>query len=114
MPFFQATFLPTLLPAELFFKCDSLKYNLKCSSKTQINFLETWGIYTRRAGKLYKARSRLYQSQSLQVNTHVKALVEIYTIHSFAQLESNLKTMKSSTSGKRHADSFAQLSNLVC
>ena len=28
----------------------------------------TWGICTRRAGKLYKARSRLYRSQILQVN----------------------------------------------
>ena len=30
---------------------------------------DTWGICTRRAGKLYKARSRLYRSQFLQVNT---------------------------------------------
>ena len=44
------------------------------------------GICTRRAGKLYKARSRLYRSQILQVNTHVKALAEIYIIHSFAPL----------------------------
>ena len=29
-------------------------------------------------GKLYKARSRLYRSQILQANTHVKALAEIY------------------------------------
>ena len=52
---------------------------------------DTWGICTQRAGKLYKARSRLarsrlYRSQILQVNTHVKALAEIYTIHSFAQV----------------------------
>ena len=46
----------------------------------------TWGICTRRAGKLYKARSRLYRSQFLQVNTRWKALAEIYTMHSFAQL----------------------------
>ena len=30
--------------------------------------IETWGICTRRAGKLYRARSRLYRSQILQVN----------------------------------------------
>ena len=30
----------------------------------------TWGICTRRAGKLYKARSRRYRSQILRVNTH--------------------------------------------
>ena len=41
---------------------------------------------TRRAGKLYKARSRLYRSQILQVNTRWKALAEIYTMPSFAQL----------------------------
>ena len=35
-------------------------------------------------GKLYSARSRLYRSQSLQVNMHLKALAEIYTMHSFA------------------------------
>ena len=29
----------------------------------------TWAICTRRAGKLCKARSRLYRSQILQVNT---------------------------------------------
>ena len=34
--------------------------------------------------KLHEARSRLYLNQILQVNTHVKALGEIYTIHSFA------------------------------
>ena len=37
----------------------------------------TWEICTRRAGKLYKARSRLYRSQILQVNARVKALAEI-------------------------------------
>ena len=49
----------------------------------------TWGISTRRAGKLWKARSRLYRSRFLQPNTRWKALAEIYTIHSFAPL-SNL------------------------
>ena len=42
---------------------------------------QTWAICTRRAGKLYKARSRLYRSQSLQVNTRWKALDEIYKIY---------------------------------
>ena len=45
-------------------------------------------ICTRRAGKLYRARSRLYRSQILQVNMRWnmrwKALAEIYTMHSFA------------------------------
>ena len=48
--------------------------------------VKTWAICTRRAGKLSKARSRLYRSQILQVNTHVKAVAEISTIHSFAPL----------------------------
>ena len=34
--------------------------------------------------KLRGARSRLYRSQILQVNTRWKALAEIYTMHSFA------------------------------
>ena len=37
-----------------------------------------------RSGRLDRARSRLYQSQNLQVNTRWKALAEIYTMHSFA------------------------------
>ena len=44
----------------------------------------TWGICTRRAGKLYRARSRLYRRRFLQVNMRWKALAEIYTMHSFA------------------------------
>ena len=50
----------------------------------------TWGICTRRAGKLDKARSRLYRRRFLQVNTRWKALAEIYIMHSFAPI-SNLK-----------------------
>ena len=38
------------------------------------------------SGKLYRARSRLYRNQILQVNMRLKALAEIYTMHSFAQL----------------------------
>ena len=40
--------------------------------------------------ELFRARSRLYRSQILQVNIRWKALVEIYTKHSFAPF-SNLK-----------------------
>ena len=36
--------------------------------------------------ELDKAHSRLYRSKFLQVNTHLKALAEIYTMQSFAQL----------------------------
>ena len=37
-------------------------------------------------GKLYTARSRLYRNEILQENMRLKALAEIYTMHSFAQL----------------------------
>ena len=37
-----------------------------------------------RTYELIRARSRLYRSQTLQVNTRWKALAEIYTMHSFA------------------------------
>ena len=37
-----------------------------------------------RTFELFRARSRLYRSQILQVNPRWKALAEIYTMHSFA------------------------------
>ena len=42
------------------------------------------------AVKPWRARSRLYRNQILQVNMRLEALAEIYTVHSFAQL-CNLK-----------------------
>ena len=39
-----------------------------------------------RSGKLNRARSRLYRGQILQENMRLKALAEIYKMHSFAQL----------------------------
>ena len=39
-----------------------------------------------RTFELYRARSRLYRSHILEVNTRWKALAEIYTMHSFAPL----------------------------
>ena len=44
----------------------------------------TWGICTRRACKLNRARSQLYRSQLLQENMSWKALAEIYPMRSFA------------------------------
>ena len=52
-------------------------FDSACGSLQPMN---TWGICTRRAGKVYKARSRLYRSQILQVNLRGKALDEIYKI----------------------------------
>ena len=43
-----------------------------------------------RLGKLDRARSRLYRSQILQENMRRKALAEIYTMLSFALLESHI------------------------
>ena len=56
--------------------------------------LSTWGICTRRTGKLYKARYQLYRSQHLQQNMRWKALVEIYTMHSFAPFSWNPSGLK--------------------
>ena len=94
---------PFLLSLPLNFRLSTLRMNpflslpdfLESSTSTSAlspscSNMSTWGICPRRAGKLYKARSRLYRSQSLQVNTRWKALAEIYTMHSFAPL-SNLK-----------------------
>lgn len=40
--------------------------------------LDTWGICTRRAGKLWRARLRLYRSRFLHPNTHFSAFFENY------------------------------------
>ena len=56
--------------------------------------------------KLDRARSRLYRSQILQVNTRWKALAEIYTMHSFA-LFSNLNFFV------KNAESFADFFNRI-
>ena len=45
-----------------------------------------WNLETGSAWQLYRARSRLYRSQILQVNMRLKALAEVYTMQSFAQL----------------------------
>ena len=43
-------------------------FGFDTASRTSPSNLDTWRICTRRAGKLYKARSRLYPSQNLQEN----------------------------------------------
>ena len=43
-------------------------------------------LHRKGSGKLYKARSRLQESQNLQLNVRLKALAEIYKMRSFAQL----------------------------
>ena len=44
------------------------------------------GCCIARSGKLDRARSRLYRGQMLEVNMRLKALAEIYTIHSVLHL----------------------------
>ena len=51
-----------------------------------VKLVEGIGSFTDRSGKLDRARSRLYRGQILQENVRLKALAEIYTMHSFAQL----------------------------
>ena len=59
-----------------------------------------------RTYELIRARSRLYRSQSLQVNTRWKALAEIYTMHSFAPLWNRIpKTRK--TMGRKEPGPFS-------
>jgi len=72
--------LPTAHPS-LHESCSAISEMVRLNRPSQqLIHAITWGICTRRAGKLYKARSRLYRSQILQVNTRWKALAEIYTM----------------------------------
>ena len=59
-------------------------FHSMCNRKALLSSGSTSGIRTRRAGKLCKARYRLYRSQILRVNTCWKVLADIYTMHSFA------------------------------
>ena len=56
------------------------------------------------SGKLDRARSRLYRRQILQVNMRLKALAEIYTMHSFAPFFN----LKISAKNRQH---FSRLKN---
>ena len=81
----------------IFFKCSSHQRQrcvaILCRSVVEFLFstLDMGDLYTA-TGKLDKARSRLSRSQILQINTLVKALAEIYSMHSFAPL-SNLNLL---------------------
>ena len=56
-----------------------------------------------RTYELIRARSRLYRSQILQVNSRWKALAEIYTMHSFAPFwNPQSKTGEKRTWPKQH------------
>ena len=52
---------------------------------TRLRFAES-GRQASESSELDRARPRLYRSQILQVNMRLKALAEIYTMHSFALL----------------------------
>ena len=54
----------------------------------------------RRAGKLYKARPRLYRSQILQGNTRWQAFAEIYAMHSFAPFWNRIPKTRKTMGGK--------------
>ena len=64
------------------------------------------GFGTARSGKLCRARSRLFRSQISEVNMRLKALAEIYTMHSFALL-CNLNFLS-----KKNANIFAKLGKI--
>ena len=77
----------------------------KCANLIQVELEKcsktTWGVCTRSAGKLNKARFPRYRSQILQESTRWTALAEIYTMHSFAPF-SNLNFVV-----KNHQNFFA-------
>ena len=77
--------------------------NWKCSKKLQrkTNYKIAFSLVE--MGDLYTESGHTLQGSFSAVSRSffATALAEIYTISSFAQLESNLKTMKSA-SGKRH------------
>ena len=60
----------------------TLAFDFKCPDrgKGKGNFEAPFSRFP----ELFRTRSRLYRSQILQVNTRWKALVKIYTMHSFA------------------------------
>ena len=58
--------------------------------------------------KLDRARSRLYRSEILQENMRLKALAEIYTLLSFAQL-CNLNLSNFLSKSRKFAKQFVQL-----
>ena len=64
------------------------------SARSRGRWLDVQHRHTARSGKLYRARSRLYRSQSLQADMRWKALAEIYTMHSFAQLKNLIFCVK--------------------
>ena len=66
--------------------------------------------------KLYRARSRLYRSKILQENMRLKALAEIYTMHSFASLKSHFfdKIENSSNKEKEKCDFRAVQRSASC
>ena len=63
---------------------EALTRRLACRPGVQMVALAL--LHCEGSGKLDRARSRLYRGQILQENMRLKALAEIYTMHSFAQL----------------------------
>ena len=58
----------------------------RAGSENRCDRCTRWLLHCEGSGKLDRARSRLYRGQILQENMRWKALAEIYTMHSFAQL----------------------------
>ena len=93
----RANFL-TLGPIfrNLQYRCGKIAHRkLGCDEVKQGQRLERQELqdgHLEQTRQLERARSRLYRSQILQQNMRLKALAEIYTMHSFAQL-CNLKNL---------------------
>ena len=65
----------------------------------------------RGCGKLYRARSRLYRNEILQENMRLKALAEIYRMHSFALL---CTALHSHFFFEHFAKKFAKINQTLC
>ena len=73
-----------------------------------------WRHRTARAGKLYRVRSRLYRNGFLQINTHLKALAEIHTKHSFPVLSDHIFFVKIWPTICQTIANFAEISCIFC
>ena len=81
---FAHTYVPILPRVRSMLLETSMIWWLSFATKAGISWQRTSRSHgRRRTGKLYRARSRLYRSRSLQANTHLTALAEIYKMHSF-------------------------------
>ena len=80
-------FVPTIAPLKCCLSLSAKKVTRgSTNSYVKRRLVTQGGWYAVGIGTVLTARSRLYRNEFLQENMHLKALAEIYTMHSFAQL----------------------------